>query len=643
MSIKGLLKKYLKNISLSWLILCTGAIVLFSCIVMIYWSTLHSPFIFDDIPNITKNPYLKIEEISVESFRHVFWGKHPNPLRKLPLMSFAVNFLTCGENPWCYHATNIAIHIICGFLIWWLSFQLLRVDWLPEEDSATRLVLSWFTAMIWALHPIQINAVTYIVQRMTSMAAMFALLSIIFWLKARESYYTGKGRGVVFLRAAISVVSFFLGLFCKENIVVLPFLIVATEYFFIRKGGTRLPVLPILSFLFTVGILIYILVPPERIAFITAGYERRDFNMLERLLTQSRVLFHYITLFFFPAGERFSLLYEFPVSRGIFLPFSTFLSLLFWFFLGVGLWCYRHRFPIASWTLAWFLIGHMVESTIIPLEIIFEHRNYLPSFSLAFWVVIQGRLILKRFLHNPKMQFALGIVVLLVLMSGVLARNFDYHDSVYFYRMELKKFPQSRRLRISLAMELNRRGEYEEGGALLKRTVELFPEDITILVHWYMYLIQVHEDKERAEKVYNRIVTAIQNNLYDGRHGSTSMNNLAKFFMEQGRFRDALFLFDTILEEHANLPQLWYKKGICLAQLGEWSDAVYVFERALKMDENNYPLMYWLGKSLIQSGRVPEGCGWVKRSLDDPRAQRGEFISRQLYMRECRENPPVSE
>lgn len=608
--------------------------VLVLSICAVYGPTLSSPFLFDDIPNISQNNFLKITELSKDSLLYVCNGAHPNPLRKLPHISFALNYLGCGNQTWCYHVTNIGIHAVTALLVWWFFYQLLGIGWLFRQFGAKKMLLSWLAAMIWALHPIQINAVTYIVQRMTSMSAMFGFLALNFWLKARRCYIPGE-KSKPILWTFCSLLAFGAGLFCKENIVVLPILALVTEFLLLRRGQFRIPIIPSILFLISTCLFVWLYLPPERLDFIVSGYERRDFSMVERLLTQTRVLVHYLSLFFFPVGERFSLLYEFPVSRGLFSPFSTFACSLFWIFLGIIVTFFRRKVPIVSWVVGWFLVGHLVESSIIPLEIIFEHRNYLPSASLSLGTVLYGHHGFSNYVSNRRIQWMIVIFALLVLASSVLTRNLDYRDAVVFYRTELKKFPDSRRLRVILAQELNRRGEFQEGGGILRDTVDLYPEDITVLVHWYMFLNRVVGEKQKSEDVYRSIKKSIENGFYDGRHGSTSLKNLADFFMKNGRNQDALFLLDAIIEKHGNLHPLWFNKGVCLSRLQRWEEASIAFRKGLTLDPGNYPLMYWLGKSLIRTGRTPEGCKWVERSKADPATKKGSSLSEKLFENEC--------
>ena len=217
---------------------------------------------------------------------------------------------------------------------------------------------------------------------MTSMAAMFYLLSMIFYIKGRLSlgrrkilYYGGMG------------LSGLLSIFSKENAFILPFFIALYEIFFFRKwerGFLTRPVIKIFLILIGLGLIGFILLGGRVINLINEGYQYRDFTMSERGLTQLRVVLHYLTLLIFPISSRLNLDYDFPVSKSLFNPPGTFFSLVvILFFIGIGVWKMK-RWPALSFFIFWYFGNLVIESSIIPLEMVYEHRLYLPSIGPIF-------------------------------------------------------------------------------------------------------------------------------------------------------------------------------------------------------------------------------------------------------------------
>lgn len=620
-------------------------VLLVLSIATVYGNTLDGPFLFDDIPNIVQNGFLKIDSLNWDTLKWVWEGKHPSRLRKIPNLTFALNYLSCGFSPYCYHLTNIAIHCISTLLAWWFFFQLLGVGWLKEKFGQNRLWISWFGAMIWGLHPLQINAVTYIVQRMTSMAGLFGLFSLNCMLRARRHFLEAPSNKVKFiLWLILSALGWFLGLLCKENLLILPFLALGTEAFLFRRGEFRLPARAI--GVAGLGILLVMIfyMPMERIGVVFSGYERRDFNALERLLTQSRVLWHYLSLFVFPASERFALLYEYPISRGLISPATTLPSVISWIFLSIVLWRKRASHPILCWVFFWYLAAHSMESSIIPLELIFEHRNYLPSLSLAFGTILSIILFFQYFskkfsasilLNDPRTQVLLGLGLLFILGTGTYVRNMDYADSITFYRAELEKFPKSKRLRLNLALELNKQGKFGEGGARLKKLVEEYPDDITYLQNWLNFLVRVAGEYEKATDIYGRISRIIEEGRYDHHKDSRALKNLAVYFMDTQEYEKAIYLLDVLLKDYPMYESLWFKKGVCHARMEEWGKAEESFSEGHRLNPGDFPLMYWLGKSLIKMGKKSEGCALVKRAGEDPVREDALQTSQELFQLEC--------
>ncbi|NJL59302.1 MAG: hypothetical protein HC887_06310 [Desulfobacteraceae bacterium] len=440
-------------------------------VVTVYRNTLQSPFVFDDYGNIVYNEYIRIEKISGESLSGVWNAPHLSQNRKISNLSFALNYVYGEYNVIGYHLVNIAIHICCGLLAAVFFSQTIRYSWLKTRYSS---LSAWMAALIWAIHPIQINAVTYLVQRMTSLAAMFALLSMIAWMCGRQRWLD-KSYGHAAGWWIFSIAAWILGLLSKEHVVVVPLLIAAHEILLLRQEPVRLK----RTWIIIGGIVIAgtVVFCSESALWkeIAAGYERREFTMTERLMTQSRVLWHYVSLFYLPIAERFGILCEYPISRGLFTPISTIISIASWLTVLLSAWIFRGRYALPMWMVAWFFISHLIESTIIPLENIFEHRMYLPSLGLSFASVLMAEDIFSEYFQKPLLQQMLCVGILIVIGFATYTRNADFRDEVSLYRAELRKCPDSDRIRLNLSLALNRAGHFSEGSAMLEQMVREYP------------------------------------------------------------------------------------------------------------------------------------------------------------------------
>ena len=491
--------------------------------------------------------------------------------------------------------------------------------------------------MIWALHPIQINAVTYIVQRMTSLAVLFSLISMTAWLAGRKRWIK-KFRIQAVIFWIIGFISWCLGLLSKEHVAIVPLLILIHEFFLFRRGEFfRVRWRWILMTVVPIAALTLFYLGSEPMQRILAGYARRDFTLTERLMTESRVLWHYASLFFIPVAERFSIFYDYPVSKSIFLPLTTLISFSAWAGLVFSAIVYRKRFPVFAWATAWFLAAHLIESTFIPLEIIFEHRMYLPSISLALGLVLIVFDFMRKRIHRQSIRALILVTFLLILSTATYIRNMDFKDEVSLYQAELYKFPNSNRNRLGLALALNSAGRFEKGGNMLREMAEASPYDFVLQQNWYNFLVRIRNDHSGSEEVYRKILQIIERGDYDPHHDAMALKNLAELLFEKGNYQRALFMVDRLLMNHRK-GSFFLLKGICLAKLDEWLSAKQAFYDAWRRDPQDINMVYWYGKSLIHSGEKDKGCLFLTEGVQTARGDKKvRILSQKVLDMHCHE------
>ena len=608
-------------------------IVLTAGLLTAYSQTLQSPFLFDDLGNIVDNGFIRIENLSKNTISYVWQAPHPSIRRKIPNLTFALNYLWDGYNPAGYHLVNIFIHIGCGLLAALFFTQILKIGWLAGRYGSARSYLAWGAAFLWAFHPIQINAVTYIVQRMTSLAVLFSLFAMIFWLAGRRcwehKFYAGAGAYWL-----LGIGAWLLGLHCKEHVVIVPGLVMVLELFLLRRGYFRLKWRWILIGISAAVYIVFIYPGAELWTRVAASYGQRDFNLAERLMTESRVLWHYLSLFYIPVADRFTLLYDYPISRGLFSPVTTILSILSWTGVLVVTWICRKKWPVFCFMMAWFVTAHLIESTVIPLEIIFEHRMYLPSLGLALGTILMSYDFLMQHINRPKLQVSTLMAVILILGVATYTRNMDFKDAVSLYRADLTKYPSYKRLRLNLALELNRTGNFKEGGKLLEDIAAEYPTDILIQQNWHYFLASVRGNQQAAESTYQHIVQLLNQRYYRHRLDGEALWHLAKYFHDMGRYERALFLIGHLLIDF-DYNSLWFYKGRCHAGSGDWASAVQAFHRAWEKDTNDPPTLYWYGKSLLQTGTHDKGCLMLKKAAQNTINEEAVNLSRKLLQDQC--------
>lgn len=400
----------------------------------LYWQGLYGGFFFDDAANILHSERLRLTEISLGALKEAWNSGISGPAgRPIAQISFALNHYFSGQDPFAFKATNLALHLAAGVLVFLVARRLSRTP-----------ALAVIAAAIWLLHPIHLTSVLYVVQRMTSLAALFLLAGFLLHIIARER--SGGGR-IVLLALAWGLL-WPLSVLSKETGALFPLFVLAWELI-IRRN--EIGHLDRFARLLSVGVGIalvagaaYALSPSG--AWLWSGYQMRGFSLLERSLTEGRVLWLYLGLLAFPRLEALGLYHDdIPLSTDLFTPGTTLPAWLGVICLAWLAWRTRNRMPLVSFGIAWFLVGHSLESTVLPLEIAHEHRNYVPSLGPAL-VLAWGATTL---MAKPGWQRTLGLAATgmfigyAMLVTGL--RSHLYGDEIRRTQIESQHHPHSAR------------------------------------------------------------------------------------------------------------------------------------------------------------------------------------------------------
>ncbi len=434
-------------------------------IFLLYSPSLNGDFVFDDWLNISYPEGMHLKELSLAGLRDVFTQSRL-PARGGANLTFALNYYFHGLEPLGYHLVNVFIHCLTAFLLFILVRRTLVLSGYP--GSARRIFrLSFITAVIWAVHPLQTQSVSYIVQRMNSLAAMFYLIAIITYLKGRSD---SRRKYFYFI---ISALSFICAVLSKENAATLPLIILLYEWFFLQGLSRRFLKSKAVAWSAAAALMVSLLIVFESsiIDGIVSGYRLRPFTMGQRILTEFNVIFFYLGQFILPHPSRLSLEHSFPLSYSLFKPLTTLFSALG--LAGIfALVVYRARPErVLSFCGLWFLINMVIESSFIGLILVFEHRMYLPSMFLVLLVVLLAdRLITKKL----PMAIAASVIVA-VLSFWTYQRNMVWGDSLLVYRDTVQKAPDTYLARYHLAKTLQDRDLLDEAITQYFATLRLNP------------------------------------------------------------------------------------------------------------------------------------------------------------------------
>ncbi|MDA3877248.1 MAG: hypothetical protein PF483_09180 [Halothiobacillus sp.] len=437
------------------LLILTGAV---------YWPGLSGFFVFDDFGNLVDNAAFKPEALHAH-FWAALWSSDSGPTdRPLSMLSFALQGWFTGLAPWPLKLVNLLIHLVNGVLIFMLSHAVIKFVWCEtgRAHQSTRWLISPNTLALlvtaaWLLTPMQLTAVLYIIQRMESLSSFFVLVGLLLYWQGRMRLLDGKKGG--WWRILVGLVGCTgLAVFAKETGVMLPVYAFLLEWVLLRgrtEDGFSIRLLGLfILVLFLPGVLGVLYTLPS--AINGTAYAGRPFDLAQRLWTEGRVLIDYLHWIGAPTPYALSLYHDDILpSTGWFAPWTTAAS---WAFIVVlitaAIWL-KNRAPLFALGVLWFFAGHALVSTYIPLELAYEHRNYLPSwgvyialFGLIFaWVPksVERRDILRTLTLS-------GMLALISLYAGSTAlRAKTWGDPFRLAFFEATTHPESVRANYDLA------------------------------------------------------------------------------------------------------------------------------------------------------------------------------------------------
>lgn len=380
----------------------------------IYWPGLHGDFIFDDYPNIIENQSVQPHDASWASLVGAALSS-PSSEFKRPLasLSLAANYLTTGLDPFWMKLTNLVIHLLNGLLVFLLARALLRC--ISKDESTRTDAVAALIAACWMMLPINLTAVLYVVQRMESMANAFVLLGLIGYVTGRRRMLktadtATPSRGTqewawFWLCVASVTVPTIIGALAKETAVMLPLYAAAIEWALFNFGTATVTEGSHAGFIKVkrqhkdpriVGLFLLVLAVPLAIGLMwllpsllqPARWNTRNFTLDTRLMSEPRVIVDYMIWTVLPTPHALSFYHDdFQVSAGLLTPWTTLASIIvIASLLAFMLWL-RSRQPLAALGIALFLGCQLLTGTILPLELVYEHRNYFASFGLMLAIV----------------------------------------------------------------------------------------------------------------------------------------------------------------------------------------------------------------------------------------------------------------
>lgn len=516
-------------------------------IFLAYSNSLNGTWALDDI--LARKP------VDIEALRDLIG------FRKVTYLSFLLNQRLAPFSPANFRGLNIFIHFINAVLVYVLAYKTMLLGGLNDKKKV--FLTAFFSSLFFALHPLNINAVAYIIQRMTSLATFFVLLSLLSYILAAEAGKRLKA-ALFYMLCGILVI---LGIFAKENAVMAIPLIILYNYVFLKKSDNKLFLKKItisaVIGLVSIGLAAYLLgfhhTFIDLIKIFTKlnqplaekGWTATDvyWTPLQHILTELRVVSRYIFLIFIPLPA-FMVFdsWGYPVSHGITAPVTTLWSLIFLLVLLMfSIWKIK-RFPLLCFGILWYLLAISLESFLaLGSDLYFEHRNYLPLTGLIIGLTGQSLIMLQNRIKG-KVIFAGAVVFCLLLGSLTVSRNFVWKDSITLWGDTLSKNPANIRAMIAMG------------------NLYLNVSDIDNAEKYFTDAVKVSSQDKR--------VHFLEDSAY----------SLGMVYLYNGKLRQAkkvIDLFDNIFESYR--PMIL--RGFYKAQDNDIEGALKNYSEALKISE----------------------------------------------------------
>jgi tetratricopeptide (TPR) repeat protein len=546
-----------------WSVILGGAIIVLAALAA-YHNSFAVPFLFDDHPSIEDN-------LTIRHLWPIWKALSPSPAslvggRPLVNLSLAVNYAWGGTGAWGYHALNLMVHILAGLALYGIVRRTLLCPLLRERfgASATRLALA--VAVLWTVHPLQTEAVTYLSERCESLMGLFYLLTLYCFIRGMDAGKSGWW-------LALSVVACLLGMASKEVMVTAPVMVLLYDWIFVsgsfREAWARHRHL-YLGLASSWLLLGYLMVG---LHYRSVGYGF-GITWWAYALTETRAVVDYLCLAFWPHPLVFDYGHDITIRHVADVwSYALILAILL-----AGVLIGLKRKPSIGFVGAWFFIILAPASSVVPVvgQPMAEHRMYLPLASVITMAVVGAFEIGKRLFHQRQgvvLGWAASGSVAMVFTFLTIQRNQDYKSEAAIWQDTAEKRPNNPRAYNGLGGTLFRAG------------------NVPGAIEHYEQALSIQPDYAEAH------------------------NNMGLALARLGREQEAIQHFQQALKVRPSYADAHYNLGIALVQLGSVQEAIQHFQQALQIKPDYAEAHYSLGVAMIQLGRVPEAIGQYEQAL----------------------------
>jgi len=569
------------------------AVLILCCLgFIIYSNTFSNSFHFDD-------DYYILSAWAIRDFSNPgsIWDLWPT--RFIVFLSFALNYRFDGLSVFGYHLFNLSIHIVCAIFVWWLVRLIFATPVIGKSGIAgSANLFAFFAGLIFLAHPIQTQAVTYIFQRATSLAAFFYLLSLCLYIKSRllQVKLRPSPASKWITPYVFSWLAACLAMFTKENTFTLPLMIILLEFsFFAQEKQRKLKsALPFLLLLPIIPLLI-IFTKPVVYTDIQPLLDQPWRAGSQYFFTQLRVMVTYLRLLILPFNQNLD--YDYPLYQSL-LDLPVLISFIFLSSLIILAIKIFHRHRLLSFSIFWFFLALLPESSIIPIrDLIYEHRLYLPMAGFGIFLAS----ITYYLLGEKNLKFIILILIFLIHWYAVstYSRNMDWRDAFTLWNDTISKSPRKARPYNERGYFYYMHGDFTKAIADYNKAIELDPHYATAYFN-RGFAYQEKQDFNRAIFEYSKAVEMNPNYV-------EAYNNRGVIYRNNGRLEDAIADFSMAIERDSRSVKAYLNRGIIYREKGDLGSAVSDFNKVLKINPSlslayyHRGFAYFLRKEYIKS------------------------------------------
>jgi len=573
----------------------TGLIFLLGLSFLAYVPSFKAPFQFDDFRTILENRAVRIHSLHPRELLEASFQKGLDN-RPVVNLSFALNYYFHKQNPLGYHIVNFFILIFTSIGIWLIVYRLL----LSQGFEPVRSWLSGLiTALIWSVHPVNVQAVTYIVQRYSSLAGALSVWSILFCHLALEK----KRLRVLFYFA--SIIFCLLAILSKESALTLPLILLGYKIFFFDRLKTgwlkaNLWAISLVLIFYIIGALF--LFRSEMILRFMEEYENRYFTVWDRFYTEPKVLLWYALLIVFPFPQFLSFQHDFAIHGSLFSPVSTaFYFILLMGIAGLAIWKPR-KWRWFSFAVFWYFSCVLIEALPLPIDLAQEHRLYLACLGLIAPGICS--LLLSR--KTAKTALPLVLIIIVLFSFFTFERNQVWASKISLWRDTVKKAPGTSRGWLNYCYYLAESGQCDAGIRACRMTLKFDPESEkarnSLGICYY--------ETGKPELAEEQFILAVQANSKE----LWALFNLGNLYSLRGDYTNALKWYKMAEQRAPENPQAHYFLALTYRSLGNLDGFERELRNAILLDIEWVEPRIELSEYLIHRQRCKEALELIKNS-----------------------------